>query len=807
MAIIAAFGIVAERQTAATTRHVERAEVAKSLEAAHTALQKVIERDMEVLAGIAGAAAAHGELNQEIFDTAAKSIAGGETSVDGLFAINAATGEILKKGWVPVEDEFFDQLEHNPEGQGTRFIRQLDHSAILLWTPVWISEEDGTRQVWGHVAGTLNTRSVMERVGFAETSPDLRIMLTTARPSTTTGPGLAPIYGSRTILAEDPVQVDVSVPGGEWTLFAMPAEGWTFMHGTVQLIRVLTLSSVLLVGGLMLYTRRLTVERQKNIEMLRQREARIVETTSRLDVALDSLRIGVWEYDPQTRKVYWDVRMRELYDLSDAPRHLDYSVWRAALHPDDRDEAEKTVADAFNGRKPYNTQYRIVRPDGTVRHVRAKARACVQDGYVTYIGVNWDITESVQRKKELERRRREVDENNEAKSRFLATISHEIRTPMNGVLGILDLMLHDELSPAQRERASIVQGSAKHLLSIVNDLLDMSRLESERVKLFPAPVDIRRMSEEAVSLLANIETRDRIRMTNHATDAVPELIMCDPVRIRQVIMNLVSNALKYTDAGQIDVRLDYEAHSRGILRVSVKDTGIGIAPDAQKSLFERYAQVDSENARKRGGTGLGLAICRELVELMGGGITLKSEPGKGSEFSFWIPAEDASKIERDEDKAEDSGAAAVGRSAKRGARVLVAEDNIVTQKVLAGYLEMAGHEATFVTSGLDAMTQAKKGSFDLVFMDIEMPILDGFNATRLIRKLDAPRCDIPVIPMTETDDEDFRCARSDLGLRPAVRKPVSLDDLYDAMEEALAECPKTEPFLAQVRRPVPQITA
>ena len=387
------------------------------------------------------------------------------------------------------------------------------------------------------------------------------------------------------------------------------------------------------------------------------------------------------------------------------------------------------------------------------------------------------MTADVQRNQELDAKRREAEGASSAKSQFLATMSHEIRTPMNGVLGMLDLILRSEPDPAQRERATIARDCAHHLLAIVNDILDLSKLEANRITLAPAPADVHALAADVVALMATgVADRD-IDVSASVGPEVPRTLLCDATRLRQVLMNLVGNAVKFTETGAVAVTLGYRPQDGGRLEVAVRDTGVGIPEEAKRLLFERFAQVESPMTRQRGGTGLGLAISRQLVELMGGEIAVESVAGLGSTFRFWIPAPPATDL-------ADPGPAAPLHLPP--ARVLVAEDNPTNRQILAAYLAMAGHAAEMVTNGLEALAAARDGAFDLVIMDVHMPVLDGLAATARIRALEGPAAAIPIIALTASamDGDREHCLAA--GMTEYVTKPVSLEALCAAMARCLA---------------------
>jgi signal transduction histidine kinase/CheY-like chemotaxis protein len=619
--------------------------------------------------------------------------------------------------------------------------------------------------------------AILAVAGIAEASPALALTLSDA-------------HGTPALAGEppaDPVRLPVPLPGGDWTLGAAPVGGWTVGPGAGWPIGLLTLLSAALIVLPMIRTRRLIGERQKNILELRDREAELARLSRRLGLALDASKVGVWDYNIDSDTLVWDERMEELYGYAPFTRGHSYTDWRDRLHPDDLARAEAEFREAIEVTGRYVSDYRLLLPSGEVRHIRAIGQVFHEThGSAQIVGVNWDVTADVQRNAELEAKRREAEGASIAKSQFLATMSHEIRTPMNGVIGMLDLILRTETDPATRERAEIACESAHHLLQILNDILDLSKLEANRITLEPAPVDVRRLARDVVALMAAGPVgRDLAVTVEHAAD-LPEQVLCDPTRLRQVMMNLVGNAVKFTEKGSVTLVVDRGPGDR--LQVAVRDTGVGIPEAAKRMLFERFNQVDSSITRVRGGTGLGLAISRQLVELMGGEIAVESVAGLGSTFRFWIPAPAVNAAPQSV-----APKALPPTAATPPLRVLVAEDNQTNRQILAAYLAIGGHSAHMVANGVEALAAVEAAEFDLVLMDVQMPLMDGLTATRRIRALPGPASALPIVALTANAMQGDREVCLAAGMTEYVAKPVSLDALYAAIAAASATAPPARP--------------
>jgi signal transduction histidine kinase/ActR/RegA family two-component response regulator len=519
-----------------------------------------------------------------------------------------------------------------------------------------------------------------------------------------------------------------------------------------------------------------------HLARLARARSEVANAKATLDQALGSMGDGFLLCDAQDRVVAWNGRYTEIFPwvkdeiVVGLPFRRLAELAAPAMLPEGTDAernawVERRLAIHGSG----NGMYEQELSHGMVVH--AIERRTPEGGVVS---VTRDITAA---ERALSRAKAAAEAAHESKSQFLAAMSHEIRTPLNGVLGMNGLLLNTPLTPEQRRFAELIRSSGQTLLTVINDILDLAKIEAGRMELEIVEFDPSGMFDEVVSLLAVRAQAKGLTLGLKLPPDLPESLEGDPSRLRQVLFNLIGNALKFTEQGSVEVEVSHRqlSESRVELTIAVHDTGIGIAPDAMPKLFDRFMQADSTTARRYGGTGLGLAISREIVDLMGGRIEVDSAVGVGSTFRVVVPMAHGEGMKR-----ISADSTMIGMSDMAGLRILVAEDNGVNQILIKAILDHMGHFSDIVANGIEAVSQVQNAHYDLVLMDIQMPEMDGETATRAIRQLGNGVSAIPIIAMTANAMVEHRQAYLASGMNDYVSKPINSKMLAAAIARVLS---------------------
>ena len=471
----------------------------------------------------------------------------------------------------------------------------------------------------------------------------------------------------------------------------------------------------------------------------------------------------------------------------------DPRLWARLVHEDDRQQVMRFLecimsGDAGQDVKPL--EHRIRRKDGALRWIRnTPVVTRGPDGRVAlFEGLVQDITDQKDMEEELKAASLKADQANRAKSDFLATMSHEIRTPMNAILGLTRLALKRVSDREVRDFLEGVSEAGSSLLAVLNDILDFSKIEAGRLEIVNEDFDPMDVLSQAARTLGIQAARKGLDLCVETSGTIPQTLRGDPQRLRQVLLNLLGNAVKFTSRGTVTLRARPardDATRQDVMQISVADTGIGIPADKHEVIFDTFTQADSTTTRRFGGTGLGLAISRQLIDMMGGRIWVESEAGRGSTFHFTLPLRVSGELSPPEplkttmqERLAERPGASCGQPL-RPMRILLAEDEPANQMFARTFLEEEGHEVEVAENGARALEKLAEGGFDLVLMDVSMPVMDGLTATRLIRSGQAPGADpgLPIVALTahaiKGDHERFLEA----GMDACVVKPVDIDEL------------------------------
>ena len=561
-----------------------------------------------------------------------------------------------------------------------------------------------------------------------------------------------------------------------------------------------------LLGLAGLASRRFSLDHGALLSQLADRQVAFADLERKLSIAIEASGDGLFELDIIAGEFV--VSPTWLAMLGYGPDEVETPIadWRDFVHPDDVAKVEQDFIAHFRGETAHTAvEQRMRCKDGAYKWVLSRARLVSRTEAGRpwrIVGTTIDLTTRKALEHQLEAARDLAESANNAKTDFLATMSHEIRTPLNGVIGVAGALAATKLSPDQREMLALIESSGHMLEQILSDILDQAKIEAGNFELQIAPFDLRREVESAAELMRPRADEKGLKFQVAVAPSAEGMFEGDAVRLKQIVSNLASNAIKFTSTGAVTVKVEALDPAKDgdptLLRIDVIDSGIGFDAETADRLFSRFVQADGSISRQFGGTGLGLAICKQLSDLMGGRITARSQPGEGSTFSVEIPmvrtmrlADYRARLARDADRG-DGEAVSANHLAKL--RILLAEDHPTNQRVVQLILEPTGIALTTVDNGQEAVDAFRPGLFDLILMDMQMPVMDGLAATRAIRDLEARAgCQqTPIAMFTANAMDEHLALAAEAGANHHISKPITPERLLAGIELALNSAPSDE---------------
>ena len=513
--------------------------------------------------------------------------------------------------------------------------------------------------------------------------------------------------------------------------------------------------------------------------------AELATSEERFALAVRGTNDGIWDWDIRSGEVFFSPRWKSMIGYADSELPNNFATFEKLLHPDDHDRVMASLEDYLASRVArYSVEFRFLHKDGSWRWILARGRALRDADGRPYrmAGSHTDVTERKKDEEELRHARQAAEAANSAKSVFLANMSHEIRTPMNGIIGMGELLLNTKLDSTQREYLEMLKHSADSLMELLNDVLDFSKIEAGKMELDSHEFDLNETVTESVQGMNVRAFQKRLVLLHHISPEVPARLIGDDGRLRQILLNLIGNAIKFTHKGGVTIEVEVESETADLimLHFKINDTGIGIVGSMHQRIFDAFTQAEASTTRRYGGTGLGLAICRDLVELMHGRIWVESQPDVGSTFHFTAAFGRTSGISI---KPVSPRVEAVV-TAPASMRVLVVEDGHVNQLVSSRMLEGRGHMVTLASNGKEAIKLIKGHSYDAVLMDVQMPGMNGLEATAAIREMEqVSGARVPIIAMTANAMRGDRELCLAAGMDDYIAKPLRSVELFQTVEK------------------------
>ena len=532
-----------------------------------------------------------------------------------------------------------------------------------------------------------------------------------------------------------------------------------------------------------------SINLQSNSQSLANSLTKEINTLNqRLKLALESANMGVWDYDPVNNILIWDDKQFEIFGIDKNSFEGLYSAWVNAIHPEDRERASQESQAAIANKHDFNSEFRIIK-NGEVHYLKGQAIVLLDSkgNVIRMIGVNYDVTEFKETLDSLEAEKKKADIANIAKSQFIARMSHEIRTPLNGIIGLTSLALRSPLSKEIQDYFDQIHFSSNSLLKILNEVLDFAKLESGKMNIEKVSFRLSNLIEESKNLFTPTATLKNNTLVFEIDPKIPNQLIGDESHIRQIIFNLLGNAIKFTSDGTITlkVKLNRILNKHADLHFSIEDSGIGINIEDFPKIIRPFEQADDSISRRFGGTGLGLSICQELLYLMNSNLQITSSEGKGSVFSFHLNLGiDSVNTSIEENRSSNTSLATnndlLNLSHLQNKLVLVAEDNPINLEVISQMLKILKINFKSAVNGIECIEQINKGNFDLILMDIQMPILDGYATTQKIRAMEDFK-NIPIIGVSAGISNDNHQLYFQRGINDTLNKPFTLEELHNVL--------------------------
>lgn len=515
----------------------------------------------------------------------------------------------------------------------------------------------------------------------------------------------------------------------------------------------------------------------QDVSSKRRENENVKAIKNRLELALKAAKIGTWQWNIKSDSFFWDEQMHKLYNLPNDGTFKTFSDFATRIDKKDRLRVLQALATSAENGQEFKEEFCITSVVGETRHVRANGRSF--NGKM--IGICIDVTETAMAREEIIEAKEKAEELANMKQEFLANMSHEIRTPMNSILGFARIILEQD-QPESNEYANLIYEAGENLLVIINDILDFSKIEAGKMELEEISFDLHKLAKTTEQLFTHRADDKGLKFQVTVAPDTPRFQKGDPVRIGQILNNLVGNAMKFTEKGFVNLNIKPKTSSSSEILFEITDSGVGISQENQANIFNSFEQAEGHTTRRFGGTGLGLAIVKKLSELMKGGVTVQSELGKGSVFTVTLPSRCCGE------KALTINTSLTETDFKilNNLKVLLVEDNKNNQLLGSRFLKTAGCETVIANNGLEALEVYSQQDFDLILMDVQMPEMDGIECTHEIRKMMGDKGSVPIVALTAHAMNEEKEKIMKAGMSEFLTKPFRPYDLYRTMHSTLA---------------------